>query len=174
MKLYSLLLDRTYKPLTLLDYRKSFLLEYTQRATVLEYHPEAVIRSTYRTYKVPIVLKTNALSKTFYKNIPTRYNVYVRDNFTCGYCGKVCDDSEITVDHIVPVSKGGKWTWDNLVTACESCNAKKSDNIIMPIYIKPHKPQYFTLLLKEHLKKIDETTLNIIKPYCYQYLKEIS
>jgi len=70
MKLYSLLLDKTYKPLTLLDYKKSFLLEYTQRATVLEYHPEVFIRSTYKTYKVPVVLKTNALSKTFYKNIP--------------------------------------------------------------------------------------------------------
>lgn len=174
MKIYGLLLDKTYNPLTLLDYKKSFLLEYTKRAIVIEYHPYAKINSTYKSFKIPVVLKANALTKTFYKNIPTRYNVYVRDNFTCGYCGKVCDDDEITVDHIIPVSKGGKWTWDNLVTACESCNAKKSDNIIIPIYLKPHKPQYFSLLLKEHIKKIDKITLEIMKPYCYQHLKDIS
>ncbi len=174
MKIYSLLLDKTYNPLTLLDYKKAFLLEYTQRANVLEYHPEFVIKSTYKSFKVPIVLKTNTLTKNFYKNIPTRYNIYIRDNFICGYCGKACSDSEITVDHIIPASKGGQWTWDNLITACELCNMKKSDNIIMPVYIKPHKPQYFSLLLKEHINKIDKITLDIIKPYCQQYLKDIS
>lgn len=55
----------------------------------------------------------------------SRKNVYLRDNYTCQYCGKKFSDSELTFDHVIPRCKGGKTTWDNIVTACKECNGKK-------------------------------------------------
>lgn len=55
----------------------------------------------------------------------SRKNVYLRDNYTCQYCGKRFSPNDLTFDHIVPRCHGGKTTWDNIVTACKTCNGKK-------------------------------------------------
>lgn len=65
-----------------------------------------------------------------YINIPrtpkfSRRNVYLRDDYTCQYCGKQFQTSELTFDHVVPRKNGGKTTWENIVTCCRHCNTKK-------------------------------------------------
>jgi CRISPR/Cas system Type II protein with McrA/HNH and RuvC-like nuclease domain len=63
-----------------------------------------------------------------------RFEVFKRDKFTCKYCGRVIKDGiKLEVDHIIPVSKGGKSNMDNLVTACKDCNRGKSDNLLNEI-----------------------------------------
>lgn len=61
------------------------------------------------------------------KHLVQRKNFYVRDKYTCAYCYKRFNPSELTLDHIMPESRGGKATWDNLVTCCVRCNRKKAD-----------------------------------------------
>ena len=67
----------------------------------------------------------------FYDNVPrqtvrlNRRNVFARDASRCQYCGKRCPTSELSIDHIVPRSRGGETTWENLVCACVGCNVKK-------------------------------------------------
>lgn len=64
------------------------------------------------------------------KNLKLRFRVLSRDAFTCQYCGRKAPDVILPVDHVLPVSKGGKTVEDNLVTACQECNLGKSDTII--------------------------------------------
>lgn len=55
------------------------------------------------------------------------YIIFLRDRFICQYCGKIFDSPELTLDHILPKSRNGKSTWENLITACKNCNVKKGD-----------------------------------------------
>ena len=71
----------------------------------------------------------------------TRFNVFLRDKFSCQYCGS---KKELTFDHLLPRSKGGKTNWDNVVTACSSCNVKKGGRLLsksgMTLNIMPYQP----------------------------------
>lgn len=75
---------------------------------------------------------------------PTKQNIYKRDNFTCGYTGKKLTRDELSVDHIVPRSKGGKDTWENLITCDRKLNSRKGSKTLveagLKLRYKPHKP----------------------------------
>jgi hypothetical protein len=74
----------------------------------------------------------------------SRHNIYKRDNYTCYLCGEEHGASSLTIDHIIPVSRGGKNTWENLITCCQKCNWDKGDKLLSEIGKKPlflaHKP----------------------------------
>lgn len=84
---------------------------------------------------------------------PTRHNVILRDEFTCQYCGKEFTSAKLTIDHVVPKSKGGKSTWQNMVAACWKCNNKKGDKKLSYMNMKlintPFKPQPIEFLTKK-------------------------
>jgi 5-methylcytosine-specific restriction endonuclease McrA len=81
----------------------------------------------------PDVLVPSVIRLVEYKYIPIRMqlvskkNIYLRDDHCCQYCGVKKHGSELTLDHIMPRSRGGKNTWENLVTACKPCNGRKDD-----------------------------------------------
>lgn len=68
---------------------------------------------------------------------PTRRAIFERDNHTCYLCGKEFGDDDLTVDHLTPKSKGGPWSWENLVTCCKKCNNKKGDKTLKEFGAKP-------------------------------------
>jgi 5-methylcytosine-specific restriction endonuclease McrA len=70
----------------------------------------------------------------------TRFNVFLRDRFTCQYCGKVFAASALTFEHVVPRSRGGRTTWRNIVTACMPCNTRKGDALRMRPRQPPREP----------------------------------
>lgn len=80
-----------------------------------------------------------------------RRNIFTRDSFTCQYCGKRPPKDELTIDHVIPVSRGGKSTWDNVVLACTKCNVKKSNKLPvecgMHPAVKPVKPAWLATLI---------------------------
>lgn len=82
----------------------------------------------------------------------TRFNVFLRDRFTCQYCGDRFPSHDLTFDHVIPRSKGGRTTWDNVVTACAPCNLAKGNRLPrearMHPLTPPHQPSSF--LLQEH------------------------
>ena len=95
---------------------------------------EPCVRTVKLEIKVPEVIVL-----TRYKGMPrqrlvfTRRNLFKRDNFTCQYCGERPGTSELTIDHILPRSRGGMSSWDNCVLACVACNHRKADRTPMEI-----------------------------------------
>ncbi|MCZ6607225.1 MAG: HNH endonuclease, partial [Alphaproteobacteria bacterium] len=80
----------------------------------------------------------------------TRFNVFLRDRFTCQYCGGAFQTEVLTFDHVVPRSRGGTTVWDNVVTACAPCNLRKghrlsSESRVFP-QRRPYEPSNFELL----------------------------
>ena len=77
----------------------------------------------------------------------SRDNVFKRDGFKCQYCGT---EKELTLDHLIPKAKGGKTSWNNLVTACKSCNAKKGNYSLeeagLELNLRPFRPSYIMYL----------------------------
>ena len=81
----------------------------------------------------------------------SRKNIYLRDNYTCQYCGKKFPYSELTFDHVIPKCKGGQTTWDNIVTACKNCNSKKGGKTLEESKMNLIKsPKIPTISLLEH------------------------
>lgn len=86
-----------------------------------------------------------------------RRNIYQRDHFTCQYCAEKLPREELTIDHIVPRSRGGKSTWTNVVLACVSCNTLKGNMILdkcdMELIHEPKEPHWSTLMRRSMAEK---------------------
>lgn len=79
-----------------------------------------------------------------------RRNIYIRDNYTCQYCGRRPAREDLTIDHVVPRSRGGRSTWENVVLACQDCNARKGDRMLADFPLKlaraPKRPHWYSTL----------------------------
>lgn len=143
-----LVLNADYNPLTLCSVERAFLLMYLQKVELISQVENKALRSISQDYPYPSVIKTKRYVNLPYKGVVlTRHNIFKRDSFCCQYCGK---DKDLTLDHLIPKSKGGKSTWTNLVTACKSCNAKKGDftpeQAGLKLLKKPIRPSYVMFL----------------------------
>ena len=128
-----LLLNKNYQPLRVISWKKAFvkMYSYQNNVEVVEYYPELTVRSAYKAHKVPAVMIVRSQYVDFRRKAKPEANykkyVYVRDAYKCQYCGKLTDRGSLTVDHVIPKSKGGANNWTNLVTCCAPCNHKKAD-----------------------------------------------
>ena len=98
---------------------------------------------------LPEVLQLSVFNRVFNQEINfTRRNIYDRDNGCCQYCGRRVGAKEFTLEHILPRSRGGPTTWDNVIVACSSCNSRKGDRLLkecgMKLLSKPVKPKWAT------------------------------
>lgn len=129
----SLLLGRGGRVLNVISWEKAVLLMYFRddgnAVFPLELH-DAYVRSKDRVFQLPsVLLLTGKRDKhgNFDRLPLTRHNVFLRDNFTCQWCGKRLSNTSGTIDHVHPVARGGTNAWRNVVAACESCNNEKGD-----------------------------------------------
>lgn len=91
---------------------------------------KAVIRSVSRCFHVPEIIVLSIFDRLPKKQVKfTRENIYRRDNFRCQYCGDVFETKKLNLDHVVPRDKGGRSTWDNVVTSCIPCNTRKANKL---------------------------------------------
>lgn len=124
----TLLLTPWWLPAKVLRWEDAVKMIYEGTAdAVVEYDEE--IRSPSVTWKMPAVIRLRKLARERYRNAIrfSRINVYVRDGFTCQYCGKRFAASHLSYDHVVPKSAGGRRSWTNIVTACKPCNLRKAN-----------------------------------------------
>ena len=121
-----LVLNADYTPINFISWQKAMALVVKGKVEVLKYADE-LVNSFKRGFKMPLVIRLIKLVRLVYKKeIPfSKRGVFIRDDYTCQYCGKKVHKP--TLDHVIPQSKGGKSTWENGVTACQECNAKKAD-----------------------------------------------
>ncbi|MGD2039880.1 MAG: HNH endonuclease [Anaerolineae bacterium] len=149
-----LVLNATYEPLNVVSVRRAVLLLLKEKAEVVE-AAEAYLRSERMMLPVPIVIRL-----VYYVRIPrhfslplSRRTVLARDHYTCLYCNAQPGKANLTIDHVLPRSRGGATSWDNVVTACQSCNRRKGNRTPqeaqMPLLRRPYRPRYLALSLIE-------------------------
>lgn len=121
-----LLLDTTYEPLRVLTWKKAVMMLFNGKAEVVE-ESDREVRTASSTFRLPSVIRQLMKYKRKGKVNFSRINVYLRDGWTCQYCGSKRPTHELTFDHVLPRAQGGKTTWTNIVTACKPCNHAKED-----------------------------------------------
>jgi len=139
----------SYYPLSLLGWQESVRLVYQDKVSVLAEYDE-VVRSPSREMRLPsVVAVRDYIDQNKIKVAFSRFNVFLRDIFTCQYCGEPTPSDELTFDHVIPKSKGGGTSWENIVAACVDCNTKKRnympDEIGMKPIVEPVKPTQWDL-----------------------------
>ncbi|KAJ7976363.1 HNH endonuclease [Quillaja saponaria] len=119
-----LVLDIAYRPVNVVGWRRAICLEFMEKVDVLEYYDQTV-NSPSGSFYIPAVLRVphllQVIKRRTVKNNLSRKNILYRDNYTC----IVLHSENLTIDHVVPIARGGEWKWENLVTACTKCNSKK-------------------------------------------------
>ena len=130
----------SYYPLSLWCWQDSIKSVFLDRVNIVSTY-ERVIRSPSFQMSLPSVIALKNFVKPQSNPNFTRFNVFLRDRFACQYCGSKKD---LTFDHLLPRSKGGKTNWENVVTACSSCNVKKGGRLYeksgMLLFKKPFSP----------------------------------
>ena len=123
------ILNSNYTHLTVVSWKRGLRLLMADRVIPLEFYEDYDIMSAGgRSFEIPktVVLKKYVrLPDRMYR--PNRRNIFLRDNHMCVYCLRSLSADEISVDHVIPKSRGGRETWENLVTACKTCNGLKGD-----------------------------------------------
>ena len=119
-----------------------------EKARVLEWHDGWIVRSANWQTNVPAVMMLTEYMKPKTTIRFSKSNVFLRDQYTCAYCGTGLEKKDCTLDHILPSSHGGKTTFENTVTACGPCNAKKGNNKKIVPKFRPHKPDFYELVNK--------------------------
>jgi 5-methylcytosine-specific restriction endonuclease McrA len=118
----------SYYPLSLWSWQDAVKAVFLERVTILsEYERE--IRAANLRMKLPSVIALKHYIAFSRSPALTRFNVFLRDLFTCQYCTTTKPISELTFDHVVPRSRGGQTSWSNVVTACGYCNLKKGNRL---------------------------------------------
>lgn len=135
-------------PLSTINWQEAIKYMVLEKADVLTWHENWIVRSAAWETQVPSVIMLREYMKAKTTLRFSRANIYLRDEGKCLYCHKPIDRNHATLDHVIPVSKGGKTTWDNCVTACSPCNALKGDKSKMKPRYQPYKPDYYELVNK--------------------------
>jgi 5-methylcytosine-specific restriction endonuclease McrA len=145
----ALLLNSSYEALKVISWKKALVLWLSEKVEVLEFHNFSV-NSPRAKFPVPSIIRLRSyVSANSHRRVRfSKQNVYLRDLCTCQYCGKKCSNKELTIDHVIPVSKQGPETWSNVVAACRHCNQKKANRTPaaagMPLLREPEPPHWMT------------------------------
>lgn len=156
MKVIVLNADMSFLNETTLEKAHS-LLYIKKKAIAITNEYCCILKSFSAEYVIPKIIKLkNYVNRKLKDNVfPVKNNVFIRDNYTCAYCNTNLEQKDCTVDHIIPKSKGGKSTWNNMVTCCKKCNTIKGHKSLKEVgfnlKIKPYTPttyQFIQLQLK--------------------------
>ena len=136
-------------PLSVVEWQEAIRYMVLDKVKVLEWHEDWIVHSARWQTRVPAVIMLNQYQKPKHTMRLSKRNIFLRDAYTCQYCGTTVTEVTATLDHVLPVSKGGKTTWENSATACKSCNYKKAAHVgKMKPKITPYKPTFWDLVGK--------------------------
>lgn len=165
-----LILNSGYEPLKVVSWQKALILWFQDKVDILEYHAVHV-RSATKSFRLPSVIRLRKyINPRFETEVRlTRQNLFIRDKSQCQYCGQHFSMKKLTVDHVQPLSRGGRHKWENVVAACSPCNNKKGNKTPqearMPLKINPYRPDW----LPQKFSSSDDDL-----PTCWlQYIKHL-
>ena len=138
-----LVLNQNYEPLNVCRARRAIVMLWRGKAEVLEQN-SATIHSASLSIEIPSVIRLIYLiRRPRLQRKLNRRDVFIRDKYTCQYCGK--HTKELTIDHVIPRRLGGEHVWDNVVSACKACNQRKAGrspkDARMKLLHKPYQPR---------------------------------
>jgi 5-methylcytosine-specific restriction endonuclease McrA len=153
-----LVLNQDYQAVTVCSAERAFVLVFLKKAEMVSERTARVLRSVSREFPYPSIIRLNRFVSLPFKRVAlSRVNVYKRDGHACVYCGS---RDSLTLDHVIPRSRGGRDSWDNLVTACQRCNTEKGDctpqEASMTLRHQPFRPSFIMYLRDFHGKVQDE------------------
>ena len=128
----------SYYPLSLWSWQDAIKAVFLDRVNIVSSYDRAVHSPSFE-IKLPSVVSLKNYVKPPQWPAFTRFNLFLRDKFSCQYCGEM---SDLTFDHLLPRSKGGETTWENVVTACSKCNLKKANHLYHVANMKPMQWPY--------------------------------
>lgn len=128
----------SYFPLSLWSWQDAIRAVWLDRVSVLSEY-DTVVRSPTQILRLPSVIALKDYIPAARKPAFTRFNVFLRDNFSCQYCNTRFPTQELTFDHVIPRSKGGRTSWENVVTACSPCNLIKGSYMPHQIRMYPSR-----------------------------------
>lgn len=146
----ALLLNSTFMPLRIVSWRKAMILMALRKVEVVEeYNKE--IHTVSLSIRLPSVIRLLKFIRARDQEIRfTRYNIYLRDKGRCQYCGDRFSARDLTYDHVIPRTRGGTATWENIVTCCRSCNLRKGGRTPheaeMRLIRLPRKPEWLPIV----------------------------
>lgn len=158
-----LVLNRSYLPVHVTSVKRAFALLYQGVARAVDEQYRTFDFASWRDLAVEVnheklgvvggfVRVPRVLLLVAYERVPkrhvrfSRFNIYARDNNTCQYCGRRLPRTELNLDHVIPRSRGGSSTWENVVCSCHACNRRKGgktpEEASMLLIAKPKRPQW--------------------------------
>lgn len=141
----TLILNRAYYPINVINWKKAIELSLDSKNNVLKYYDEYISTVSTKFQLPAVIVITDYIGINTTLNY-SKYRVFIRDGHICSYCGERFKKSELTIDHVIPKSKGGTTGWKNCVTSCNKCNSKKGDKTPseagMELKIVPFAPKY--------------------------------
>jgi 5-methylcytosine-specific restriction endonuclease McrA len=154
---HCVLLNADYTFLNLIDWKRAVCLLAKGKVEVLK-HSDSVVKSPGGIeFKIPSIMRLIKLIRTIYRTgvAFNKKNILVRDGFRCAYCGE--KSQKLTIDHIIPRSRGGRDSFENCVAACRSCNRRKGGRMPseanMHLILKPYQPT-ISEFLRMRLKRL--------------------
>ncbi|MDX1419010.1 MAG: HNH endonuclease [Rubricoccaceae bacterium] len=159
-----LVLNQDYRALAVCSVERALVLVFLHKAELVEAHADRHVRSARAQYPWPSIVRLKAYVRVPYRRIMlTRRNVLRRDGHRCQYCGS---RERLTLDHVLPKSRGGPDAWDNLVAACVPCNNRKGnrtpEEAQMTLRRRPFRPSH-VMYLRDFLGALDDSW----RPYLY-------
>jgi 5-methylcytosine-specific restriction endonuclease McrA len=138
----------SYFPLSLWPWQEAVKAVFLRRVHVVSEY-ERSVRSPSQEMRLPSVIVLKQYVPVARRPAFTRFNVFLRDSFSCQYCGDELPAERLTFDHVVPRARGGRTEWTNVVTACEPCNLRKGHRLpkesgLFPL-VRPHEPTPYEL-----------------------------
>jgi len=160
-----LILNQNYEPMSVINVKKAIVLLYMGKAELIAANDALRVRSVSMSMPFPSIVRLSVYVRVpFKKIILSRKNILRRDGHRCLYCGR--GDIPLTLDHVVPLSRGGEESWENLVCACVKCNNRKGDRTPeeanMPLRRRPMRPNHVTFI-SHFVSSLDERW----KPYLF-------
>jgi len=155
----------SYLPLSAIRWREAVTYLWLDKVTVLDWYDDWIVHSASWETRVPAVIMLKEMQRRRSKPRFSKANVHIRDLYTCQYCATPYTKNNLTLDHVTPISKGGRTSWTNIVVACGPCNVRKGNKTHMRPIREPRAPDYYELVANR--KKLD---MHVAHPSWKEYL----
>jgi 5-methylcytosine-specific restriction endonuclease McrA len=123
----TLLLNATYEPLRVIPWQRAIIMVWLGKVEVIRSYEQVLRASSWRVHMPAVVRLMEFVRRHRVRIAFSRRNVFLRDDHRCQYCHVRLPSSELTCDHVIPRSQGGRSSWENVVTACGPCNRRKGN-----------------------------------------------